>query len=93
MPVLHIRLDVDRTGGFDALKELPDAEIIHLSDDAYVEIGTLRHGMVSGKDSVAFCFKLPDGRVAVIETSAELFLAAAGGIGAWQEGRRDRGED
>lgn len=104
MPTLRIKLDVDRTG-FDALAGLPpareddfgghagDDRIIHLANDAHIEIGTLRRGMASGKDSVALCFKLPDGRVVIAETSAELFMAAGGAIASWQEGRRDRGED
>lgn len=95
MPHLTMRLDVDRHGGFEALKDITDTEderIIHLTDGAKLEIGTLRGGMKSGKDSVAICFTLPDGHVVVAETSAELFVAAARGITAWQEGRHDRGE-
>lgn len=91
MPVLRIKLDVDRSG-FDAIAAVDEADIVHLSNDAHIEIGTLRHGMESGKDSVALCFGLPDGKVVVAETSAALFLAAARTITGWQEGRRDRGE-
>ena len=76
MPHLTMRLDVDRNGGFDAIPPgVTDDQLIHLTDDAKLEIGTLRGGMQSGKDSVAFCFTLPDGRVVIAETSAELFFA------------------
>lgn len=99
MPHINIRLDVDMSG-FDALAGIENAaegiaagRVIHISDNANVEIGTLRHGMESGKDSVAICFPLPDGRVVLLETSAQLFIAAAQAITAWQKGRRDRGED
>ncbi len=106
MPHLIIKLDVDRAG-FDALRDLrerhplqtddlgygvDDGQIIHLGNDAHIEVGTLRGGMESGKDSVAMCFALPDGRVVIAETSAELFIATGRAITGWQEGRRDRGE-
>jgi hypothetical protein len=99
MPHLTIKLDVDRRG-FDTLGGMPtaaggiaDGRVVHLGNDAEIEVGTLRHGMASGKDSVALCFKLPDGKIVLAETSAELFLATARAISGWQEGRRDRGED
>jgi hypothetical protein len=96
MPSLDIKLDVDTNGGFDAINAVPlldiEERIIHLGEEAYLEIGTLRHGMESGKDSMAFCFSLPDGKVVVAETSVELFVTAARAITAWQEGRKERGE-
>jgi hypothetical protein len=98
MPVLTIKLDVDERG-FDALgsmssaaEGIADGRVIHLGNDAQIEVGTLRAGMASGKDSVMLCFALPDGKIVLAETSAELFLATAAAIGAWQEGRRERGE-
>jgi hypothetical protein len=98
MPHLTITLDVDQRG-FDALSGMGTAaagvaagKVIHLGNDAQIEVGTLRQGMQSGKDSVALCFTLPDGKVVIAETSAELFLATARAIIAWQEGRRERGE-
>jgi hypothetical protein len=98
MPHLTIKLDVDERG-FDALSGMGTAadgiaagRVIHLGDDANIEVGTLRAGMQSGKDSVALCFALPDGKVVLAETSAELFLATARAISGWQEGRRERGE-
>lgn len=97
MPSMNIKLDLDRGGPFDAIQaagiESPgDSDrVIHLTGP--IEVGTLRAGMASGKDSVMFCFALPDGRVVLAETSAELFVTAARSITGWQEGRRDRGED
>jgi hypothetical protein len=101
MPHISMLLDVDRPGsGFKALMPYGDAasaavagKLIHISNDAIVEVGTLRHGMASGKDSVALCFTLPDGKIVLWETSVEIFVVVAQGITAWQEGRRDRGED
>lgn len=99
MTHLVIKLDVDERG-FDALSGLGTAaegvasgKVIHLGEGTKpIEIGTLRAGMQSGKDSVAICFPLPDGKVVVAETSAELFMAAGRAIAAWQEGRHERGE-
>ena len=92
MPVLVMKLDADRNGGLGVLKGADYSRVIHLTDDAPIEVGTLRGGMQSGKDSCAFAFTLPDGRAVIAETSVELFLAAARAIKAWQEGRRERGE-
>lgn len=99
MPAINLKLDVDRSG-FEALTPYGTAaeatvagKLIHLSNDAMIEIGTLRQGMSSGKDSVAACFTLPDGKIVLWETSAELFVSIARSITAWQEGRKDRGED
>ena len=92
MPVLKIKMDVDECG-FDAVN--PDGsgaeKIVHVPD-AVIEVGTLRAGMTSGKDSVMICVPLPDGRIVLAETSAELFVAAGRAITGWQEGRRERGE-
>jgi hypothetical protein len=89
MPHLSIKMDVDESG-FDAAAGVEDGQIIHLT--TRFEVGTLRAGMQSGKDSVALCFKLPDGRVLIAETSADLYVASARAITGWQEGRRERGE-
>lgn len=92
MPVLKIKLDVDEHP-FDAVVGIGgDRERIVHVPDAVIEVGTLRAGMKSGKDSVMICVPLPDGRVLLAETSAELFVASARGITGWQEGRRERGE-
>ncbi len=45
--------------------------------DQPVRIGALAHGMESGKPSVGIALELPDGRIALGETSLALFLAAA----------------
>ncbi len=99
MPVLRMKLDVDECG-FDALggmksaaEGVADGRVIHLGNDAQIEVGTLRNGTTGGKDSVAMCFALPDGRVVLAETTADLFLATARAITGWQEGRKDRGEE
>lgn len=96
MPQVDLKLGVDKSGGFEALRGFANAheaiaagKVIHLADHALVEIGTLRGGMESGKDSVAVCLPLPDGRVVLWETSVELFLSTARTIGAWQRGNRD----
>lgn len=92
MPVLKIKLDVDEHP-FDAVVGIGgDRERIVHVPDAVIEVGTLRAGMKSGKDSVMICVPLPDGRVLLAETSAELFVASARAITGWQEGRRERGE-
>ena len=84
MPDMKLRPRVDETGGFDALKDVDQAYVIHLKDT--IEVGSLAGGMSSGKPSVAFCFELPDGHVVVAETSLELFRAAARGLAAAHEG-------
>lgn len=93
MPSLSIILDVDRRG-FQALggmsnarKGIEEGKVIHLGEEAQIEVGTLRHGMESGADSVSICFPLPDGRVVLAETSAKLFITAAQAITAWQDAR------
>lgn len=94
MPAIAIKLDVDECG-FDALTGIDgqdDPRLIHLANEARIEIGTLRAGTAAGKDSVAICIPLPDGKVLIAETTAALFLGAARAITGWQEGRRDRGE-
>lgn len=98
MPSFKVKLDVDRIG-FDALGKIPTAaegvrtgQVIHLDNETPIEIGTLRHGMESGADSVAMCFTLPDGRIVMAETSAALFLQAARMITAWQDRRHRTGD-
>ena len=83
MPDMKIRPRVDTTGGYDALRGVDPEKIVHLT--GAIEVGSLEAGMASGKPSVAFCFRLPDGRVVVAETSLELFVAAARGLAAAHE--------
>jgi hypothetical protein len=83
MPDMKIRPRVDEHGGYDALRDVDPANIIHLTNT--IEVGSLERGMASGKPSVAFCFKLPDGRVVIAETSLELFVAAARGLAVAHE--------
>lgn len=91
-PYINLRLEVDKQG-FEALRGWKDArtaeaagQLVHLGEYAEVEIGTLRGGMESGKDSIAVCFTLPDGKIVLWETSVELFLSTADAIRAWQLG-------
>jgi hypothetical protein len=84
MPSLVLVMNAEETG-FDAMRKLApptedrlaDGTLIHLGNDAAIEIGGLEAGMASGRPSLAFCFTLPDGRVVLAETSLVLFLAAA----------------
>lgn len=78
MPSMTIKPYADETGAFQWLQDLPEGDLIHLTND--IEVGSLDHGMHSGKPSVAFVFKLPDGKVVVAETSLELFVTAARGL-------------
>jgi hypothetical protein len=75
MPALHLILD-----GEGAWPDLAEAEavVIHLADDAKVDLAGLARGMQSGKPSVAFRIDLPeDGHIVIWETSLALFLSAA----------------
>src|SRR5579864_7801340 len=73
MPSLRIVLDPEREGlGFDVSQK----EVIHLTNDAEIVVSGLPDGMVGGKPSMMFGFKLPDGRVVIAETSWRLFAAA-----------------
>lgn len=80
MPALGLVLDVERTG-FAALRDVPpgevDGRLVHLANDAQIEVGALTRGTKEGRASVAFCFGLPDGRVVIAETTLRLFLTAA----------------
>jgi hypothetical protein len=84
MPALTIVLDVEQNG-FGAMRGLEgtdDPRLIHLGDDAHIEVGALEAGMASGAPSVAFCFELPNGQVVVAETSMKLLLAATDALKA-----------
>lgn len=76
MPSLRIVLDVE-TDGFEAMRGQDRSQLIHLGNDAHIEIGCLANGMASGAPAAALCFKLPDGRVVLAETSLKLLLTAA----------------
>lgn len=83
MPSMSVHPRVDERGGFDALRDLDPEQIIHLTGP--IEVGSLAGGMASGKPSVAFCFKLPDGKVVVAETSLDLFTSTARALAAAHE--------
>lgn len=72
MPELRIVLDPDQLGlGIEY-----EGQLIHLGDDAEIVITGLPDGMTSGKPSMAFAFKLPNGDLVVAETSWRLFATA-----------------
>jgi hypothetical protein len=68
MPVLSIILDGD-----GALKEERDRVV----EGEFTRVLTLDSGMASGKPSVGVVVELPDGTVALGQTSLGLFLMAA----------------
>jgi hypothetical protein len=80
---MTIRPRVDERGGIEWLHQMPSDQVIHLTND--IEVTSLAGGMESGKPSVAFIFKLPDGKAVVAETSLELFITAARGLAAAHE--------
>jgi hypothetical protein len=68
----HIILQMNAEG---LLEGVPKEKIIFL--EGPITIGALEGGMESGAPSVAFVFKLPDGRHVLAETSMLLFQSAA----------------
>ncbi len=74
MPAMTITMNGD--GAWPDLDSRQE-DVIHLANDAVIEVAMLEGGMSSGLPSVAFRFDLPDGRVVVAETSWRLFAAAA----------------
>jgi hypothetical protein len=79
MPALSIVLDVEARG-FRAMRDLDghnDPRLIHMGEDARIELGALDAGMQSGAPSIAFCFDLPNGQVVLAESSLALLLTAA----------------
>jgi hypothetical protein len=75
MPVMTIKLDAD-----GCLNDVSPDNVIHIASP--ITVGALAHGMESGAPSVAFIFKLPDGRTVLAETSMKLFQMAAEGFAA-----------
>jgi hypothetical protein len=72
MPSLRIVLDPEAEGlGIEY-----EGELIHLGDDAEIVISGLADGMQSGKPSMVFAFKLPNGDLVAAETSWRLFGTA-----------------
>ncbi len=73
MTTMSIILDGDNC--WPDLKPVLDAgKLLHAPIKA---VALLRGGMESGKHSVSVRIDFPDGQIAVVETSLELFLAAA----------------
>ena len=58
-----------------AWPELANETVIHTTEK--IGVTALQGGMASGKPSVAFRIKLPDGKYVIAETSLGLFLSAA----------------
>lgn len=85
MPTLTIHLDGDNAWPDLASKR---DQIIHLADDAVIEVAALPGGMTSGRTSIAFRFDLPDGRTVIAETSWRLLATTVRAIAArygWPE--------
>lgn len=80
-PALHLVMDAE-ADWFRGLEGTPADQIIHVGEEAYIEVGGLPGGMASGKPSVAFCIPLPDGRVVIAETSLALLLTAGDALKA-----------
>lgn len=78
MPSLRIVLDPEEAGGIgeEFAQAVRDGTLIHLANDAEIVMSGLADGMSSGKPSVMFGFKLPDGQVVMAETSWWLFATA-----------------
>lgn len=79
MPVMRIVFNGD-----GILNDVHEEDIIHIMEP--ITAAALPGGMESGKPSVAFIVKLPDGKTVIAETSMELFLAAAKAFSARFEG-------
>jgi hypothetical protein len=62
------------------LPHLKDKTIVHV--EAPMEMAILEGGMVSGSPSVMLAVPMPDGTVAIAQTSAKLFCTAARAIQA-----------
>lgn len=74
MPVL--RIITDGEGAFPDLPSKPHAEAVDLI------VAGLARGMESGRPSVMFRLDMPDGSVAIAQTSLVLFLTAADALRA-----------
>lgn len=70
MPQLNILLEPDA-----ALKGVDPDTVVFINTP--VTVANMTGGMQSGKPSIMIIADLPDGKKAVIETSAELFMTAA----------------
>lgn len=80
MPAIDLNLDGD--GAFaDYAQEIADGTLIHLGNDApAIRMAVLAGGMASGRPSVVFGFRLPDGRAVLAETSLAILQTAMAGI-------------
>lgn len=82
MPSLDINLNGD-----GAWPELKDASPERVFWTQTAKLCVLEGGMVSGRPSVALRIDLPDGRVAIYQTSVGQFLMAAAALrGRFGEG-------
>jgi len=70
MPAIVIKLD-----GPETLTRIPEGATVHHVTEPF-EIALVLGGMQSGKPSVMFRVPLPDGSVAIVETSLGLFEMA-----------------
>lgn len=88
MPSLDIKLDGDNC--WPELRELVGTD--RLIDVELKAVALLPGGMASGKASVTLRIDLPDGRVVLAQTSADLFCAAARAFVGRQEFLREQAE-
>lgn len=68
---------VQRTGVRDGQALVDEGHLVYMQEDANISVGAMPEGTESGAPAVSFCFALPDGKVAVAETTLKLFLMAA----------------
>lgn len=71
----HIKIVIrEKKDNTPAFENLSESDTVWVEPDGFV---ILEGGMESGKTSVALSFKLPDGKTAIAETSAEIFNGMA----------------
>ena len=77
----EINVILDGDGAWPDLADVVGTDrFVHVADGSKIEISTLPGGMQSGLPSIAIRIDLPDGKVAMIETSWRLFATAAAAI-------------
>lgn len=76
MPRINVNLEGD--GAWPDMEQLrEEGKVIIIPDEVAIDIAVLDDGTVSGEASMAFRFHLPDGKVAVAQTTVRLFLLSA----------------
>lgn len=75
--MVSLKLIMEGDGAWPDLAERLARSIGEIPQTEDLEIAALRGGMSSGKPSIMIRFNLPDGKVALGQTSLALFLSAA----------------